>query len=424
MAENMPGATPALPQYSSGYTPKAPGPKNPQNYPYTGPNYDLWGEQAGYIYNPWTDRYDRDPKAYQEYQDRFGLTPPVPKEPSMMDTYGPIVGGAAAITLGQQLIKDPSSLVPNIGNIFGGGSAGAEAAGTAAGTAQAAEMGSAGSAINAGGLATNAANTSGASTSPGFLGSIWGSGGAPEVAGQGWLGGGGALGTAAGVAAGGLTGLEQIKGLEGMLHGDRLSNTEAAALALPTFGASLLYNPVRSFFDKDKWKTEGNRLGELADQGVYIPQNLLDSRPTGGRSTDEMQRKDLADDYIGRDAAGNCVNNKFNQSRDIKDSRPEDWVNYAVWAEHDPTWYSKPLDERLKIVDGYLQSGALKEHHGSLDVDFEKGPKEQKPAVQAPFQVNSQGQIVKQPTPGKYPPKGTRLSPGIYADGMGGSYRA
>lgn len=36
---------------------RAPGPKTPERYETTGPNYDKWGEQPGYTYDPTTDRY-------------------------------------------------------------------------------------------------------------------------------------------------------------------------------------------------------------------------------------------------------------------------------------------------------------------------------------------------------------------------------
>ncbi len=61
------------------------------------------------------------------------------------------------------------------------------------------------------------------------------------LVGQGLTGGVG-LG---GLAAGAYTGYEQFQGLKGALKGEDLSLTQQAALALPTFGASLLYNPVK-----------------------------------------------------------------------------------------------------------------------------------------------------------------------------------
>ena len=76
---------------------------------------------------------------------------------------------------------------------------------------------------------------------------------APDFAGV--VGGGsagGGLGSffapAAVAAAGGYTGYQQAKGLADAFKGGDLSAQSQAALALPTFGASLAYNPVKNAF--------------------------------------------------------------------------------------------------------------------------------------------------------------------------------
>lgn len=401
------GATAELPQYSSGHQPQAPGPKRPEQYPTTpGANYNIWGEQPGYIYNPYTDRYDPDPKAIKEYEDRFGLSAPEVKPPGMLEQYGPLVMGAGAMTLGQQLFN---------GQLLDGMFSGASApAGAAAQTAGAATSGTA-AAASVPAAPTGLTGTMGTEAAAAGGNALWG-GGAAE-AGSGWLGATGAptgaIGAGAGIVAGGLTGFEQLKGLGNVFRGKDMNTLEETALALPTFGASFAIDPIKNAFgwgDQDKWKTEGNRLQSLADAGTYIPQHLLDNLPQGGRSFDEMQRDDYAADFIGRDAEGDWVNNKFNQSRDIADSRPEDWLGYAAWAENDPKWHEKPIEERLQTIQQYMDAGALNEHHGSLDVDFDKV----KGASPAPTGA---------PATAAFPPYGTRLSPGIYADGKGGSFR-
>ena len=62
------------------------------------------------------------------------------------------------------------------------------------------------------------------------------------------LGGSATLGSALpalGVAAGAYTGYQQLKGAQNILKGGDLNTQQQVALALPTFGASLLYNPVK-----------------------------------------------------------------------------------------------------------------------------------------------------------------------------------
>ena len=240
--------------------------------------------------------------------------------------------------------------------------------------------------------------------SPGMMSAIWGSGGS-TTPGSGALGMTGAspLLGAAGIAAGGYTGLQQFKGIANALSGDKLNTQQQVALALPTFGASLLANKFLG--NGDKWKTEGNKLNHLNNKGTYLPDNWETLIPSGGRSFDEMQRNDLAADYIGRDSKGDWVNNKFNQSRDVKDLRPEDIVNYSTFAEHDADWFKKPLSERLGLAGDVLNQGLVSEGKGSVDVNWDK---------YAPVAAAAA------PAASGTPAKGTRLSPGVYADGKGG----
>jgi hypothetical protein len=144
--------------------------------------------------------------------------------------------------------------------------------------------------------------------------------------------------------------------------------------------------------------------------------------PTKGRKLEDLIRKDVPADFIGRDPAGNWVNNKFAKSRNVADLRGEDIVNYSAFAEHDPQWFSKPLEERLKLANERLAAGAVKEHHGTIDVQFDKPSQpEAKPAQpvpgapSAPAQPGTNVQVI--------PARGTRISPGVYADGRGGTMR-
>lgn len=397
---------------------KSPGAQKPENYGnQVGPNYLQWGEQTGLLYYPPTDTYYEDPKYKADYYQQHGLNPDgsiytePPKQPGMLDTIAPFAAAAGAMTLGQSALKP--DFWSGWGNVLGGGGSSTPATAGSTGTSAAGA-----SAATAGAPAPGVpVATEAGAESPGFLSSLWGSGGGAAEAAptEGWLGGGSALPTAAGIAAGAYTGFEQGKGLWDAAKGKDISGIGQAALALPTFGASLLWNPIKDklgFGDQDKWQTEGNRLKDLADKGAYIPQNLIDSMPTGGRSFDSMQVTSLPADFIGRDSSGNWVNNKFNQSRDVADLRGEDIVNYSALAEKDPDWFNKPLDQRIAFANQLLQNGAVTEHHGTIDIDWDKGG-----AMSTPPPATTT-------TPGKYPPKGTRLSPGIYADGKGGSNRA
>lgn len=196
--------------------------------------------------------------------------------------------------------------------------------------------------------------------------------GATALAGGGGVGGGGAGALGGTEAVGGFgsyampalgallaaeVGTQGWEGVNKIRKGKDLSFREQVALALPTFGTSFLYNPVKGYFDKDMWKTEGNRLRD-----VGAPQALIDQMPTRGRSKEELIE-------IERQNNGNVA---FAESRNEADLRPVDIVNYAAFAENDPTWFKRSMDDRLKYADQALKAGAVREHHGTIDVDFSK----------------------------------------------------
>jgi len=85
-----------------------PGVQNPAKYKIRpGPNYAKWGEQPGYIYNPYTDHYDK-PRTEQEmYEAGVGKKPA--GDPSLLGTVGTIAGAGLALEGGKALgLKIPS----------------------------------------------------------------------------------------------------------------------------------------------------------------------------------------------------------------------------------------------------------------------------------------------------------------------------
>lgn len=88
---------------------------------------------------------------------------------------------------------------------------------------------------------------------------------------------------AAGIAAGAYTGYQQIKGVENALRNKPMDFQQQAALALPTFGASFLYNPVRKFFGSGKGKEQVARdsyRSSMRDSGL-IDKDYLWTDTTG-----------------------------------------------------------------------------------------------------------------------------------------------
>lgn len=81
------------------------GPQNPGKYPRTGPTYAYYGEQPGFVYNPWTDRYVVDPNAQREYEEQQGIRQKEPKQPSAGNQLATTIGGLAAGTAAVGLTK-------------------------------------------------------------------------------------------------------------------------------------------------------------------------------------------------------------------------------------------------------------------------------------------------------------------------------
>lgn len=73
---------------------------------------------------------------------------------------------------------------------------------------------------------------------------------------------------AAGIAAGLYTGMQQFGGIKNAFKGKKLSGMQQAALALPTFGASLLWNHIPGLVHKSTKQYEAERWGDLADKGI------------------------------------------------------------------------------------------------------------------------------------------------------------
>lgn len=130
------------------YQPTQQGPQQPQKYPFVGKAYQYWGEQPGFVYDPYRDSYTPDPKQRQEYLENSGIAQKQPKQPGLGPILGATVGVGGAMALGQSL---GSSAGSGLGGMLGG----TTTAGTAATTGTAAGTGAATGA--AGGAATGAA---------------------------------------------------------------------------------------------------------------------------------------------------------------------------------------------------------------------------------------------------------------------------
>ena len=356
-------------------------------YPYVGPNYMQHREVSGYVYVPQEDKYYLDPRTVEEKFKKQGI---IKKPPGLLEEATPLVaataGAAAAKEIGSQVGqgKNPFSGLLD----FGGGSSGAA-------PAQPEVI----SETMQGGAPTAA--TAATQPLPGMLdpATVSSPMSAPPTGSGSFMSGEAPLSSMP-VAQGALGGAALLHGGYGMFEanqnnnpiGGAMSGAEAGlgasmlasslGLAVPGVGwmiaGGMLLGAGAGFLgkigDKDMWKTEGDRLKKLSESGAFIPPDMLSSLPTQGRSKEELQRTDLPDDFVGFDQNGVWANNKFNQSRNEADLKGPDIVNYSTFAEKDPNWYQRPLEERINYAQSVLDAGAVREHHGTVDVDFSKAP--------------------------------------------------
>lgn len=152
--------------------------------------------------------------------------------------------------------------------------------------------------------------------------------------------------------------------LQGAASGAALGSYFGPMGALIGGGIGLGAGLLNRFGDKDMWKTEGNKLRKLSEQGVYVPDQFLNNNLKQGRSKEELIAEAKA-------TGGNV---QFAEDRKESSLRPQDIIGYASFAQKDPQWFRKPLQQQLAIAQQALDAGAVREHHGTIDVDWNKMP--------------------------------------------------
>lgn len=138
----------------------------------------------------------------------------------------------------------------------------------------------------------------------------------------------------------------------------------AAAIAAP-----VALSLINKWSDKDAWKNEQEELGKLqgpAWQAYAAQQPKL----SGGRS-----RSQLVDIENKKAEQGLYSNSKYAQTRQMSDSKPEDWWGYSAWGKKfGDDWLTKLTeDQRRSTVQKYMDVGGLKDKGGSLSVTDNAG---------------------------------------------------
>lgn len=178
------------------------------------------------------------------------------------------------------------------------------------------------------------------------------------------------------------------------------------------YGVTLATKP----FDTDAWKKEGGRVKKLLDSGVDVPE-MFRGRMYQQRGLDKKQLVDpnFASDFSGMTENG-WVNNKFQNSRNESDMTYYDLAPYAAWAEKRADWWKLSDAQRKAITDRAQAVGAVREHHGTLDVDWGKVGDVDQLIASVPNEQAQQRQVrIPRPKPGQV----VRLSPGMYRNSSG-----
>lgn len=153
---------------------------------------------------------------------------------------------------------------------------------------------------------------------------------------------------------------------------------------------------VNKFATSNAYKTEGNRLKKLEDNGAVIPEGWKTAESlTRGRPLKSLVNPDYAPDYVGQATNGQTgwVNNKFANSRNVADLQPDDIVGYAAFGEKlGNNWYKLNLDQQRQVAKSLLDKKGVSEGKGTINLNWD--PESEKTAqaligkIPAPVNVN------------------------------------
>lgn len=191
---------------------------------------------------------------------------------------------------------------------------------------------------------------------------------APAAAGLGLPGGVG-LG---GIAAGAATGYEQFQGVSNLASGKPTSPLQdAAMLTLPGAGLAVLGEKLGFFGNQKSTKEiQADRMQALVDNNTTGYGDYLKATTAAGPGPNEGGRVDNSNPatFVGYDANGKWVNNKFAASRNEADLMPEDVAGQTGPVEvFGNDWFGKYTNEqRTAISKVLLQNKLIQEKQAGI----------------------------------------------------------
>lgn len=237
---------------------------------------------------------------------------------------------------------------------------------------------------------------------------------------------------ALGIAAGAYTGMQQFGGAKNAFQGKKLTGMQQAALALPTFGASLLWNHIPGLTHVSTKEQEQKRWGKLADKGITGAQEaFLSAHSPDSSGKWEDGGIGSGKEWNWEDAVSRAKVNpsEFRLAYGNLDTFGNDWATY------DP----KQQDEIVKrLIDANLydpekgditisdKDAARKIKDEVLSSDPQtsiiKPPSIQAPSIQAPS-IQPQGQAQGSPQPSVASPAQWGTPPTPASPGVPGGFK-
>ena len=380
--------------YRQGYDP-TPGQMMPTKYPTVGANYNKYGEQPGYIYYYANDTYYPDPKAVKGTLQAQGAIPADPKTPSAWEQLAPIAGAGLAVAGGSALGKQIPGYIKDIFSASKGGEAissatkvgdlisasaspnvGIDAAYNAALANQGVTPIASQAGADLGMFGAGDAAASSASAAPGMF-DLGGIGAEGNMIGPAVLAAKGTYDLYNAFQQGGKgarTGATELGAGIGMYLGGPLGGAAGAVAgnALGYLGkkAGLFHKST-----KDMQKERDQALLETDNPTfkAFIEQLHADADKNPQYHNGQVVASQPAD-FVGVDPTGGWVNNKFAASRNESDLTAKDiWGTDAFFEKYGNDWLGGfTPGQRESIAQQALDAGAVREHHGMIDVDWEK----------------------------------------------------
>jgi hypothetical protein len=138
-------------------------------------------------------------------------------------------------------------------------------------------------------------------------------------------------------------------------------------LAVSLLGGAALGGFAKDLMgDKDRWKTEQDKVKALREKGIMVPHTDADDLRQG-RSIGQLVQ--LSQDQINQGRYGNTI---FARSRDVADLAPIDVQGSASMYERAGAGQENNARLRYELAKAALAANAIQEGYGSQTIDWSK----------------------------------------------------